>query len=47
LGLTEIDEDVLNLPPIRLESLLEIYYKEKDKGGYDVPISVRKIINIS
>ena len=36
----EIDEGVLNLPPIRLESLLETCYKEKDKSGYDVPISV-------
>jgi len=42
----EIDEGVLNLPPIRLESLLEICYKEKDKGGYDVPISVHSPIVI-
>jgi len=29
-------------PPIRLESLLKIkiWYKEKEKGGYDVAISV-------
>jgi len=46
LGLTEIDEGVLNLPPIRLEGLLEICYKEKDKGGYDVLISVSIIKNL-
>jgi transposase len=31
-----INEDVLNLPPIRLETLLEACYKE-DKSGYHVP----------
>ncbi|MCM8774625.1 MAG: hypothetical protein NC820_07860, partial [Candidatus Omnitrophica bacterium] len=36
----EVDEGVLNLPPIRLETLLKECYKEEDKGGYDVPISV-------
>jgi hypothetical protein len=30
---------VLNLPPIRLETLLEPCYKEGAKSGYDVPIS--------
>jgi len=46
----EVDEGVLNLPPIRLETLLEACYKEEDKSGYDVPISVHfylKIISIS
>ena len=46
LELTEIDKVVLNLPPIRLESLLKICYKEKDKGGGDVPISVRLMQNL-
>lgn len=41
----EINEGVLNLPPIRLENLLELCYKEKDKGGYDVPISVQEFLN--
>lgn len=36
----EIDEGVLNLPPIRLETLLDSCYKEESKTGYDVPISV-------
>ena len=35
-----MDEGVLNLPPIRLETLLEPCYKEEDKTGYHVPISV-------
>ena len=35
-----IDEGVLNLPPIRLETLLPLSYKKKDKGGYHVPIPV-------
>jgi transposase len=34
-----VDEGVLNLPPIRLETLLEPCYKEGAKSGYDVPIS--------
>ncbi|MCM8781229.1 MAG: hypothetical protein NC908_04840 [Candidatus Omnitrophica bacterium] len=46
----EIDEGVLNLPPIRLETLLKECYKE-DKTGYDVPISVhllrKNISNLS
>jgi hypothetical protein len=29
---------VLNLPPIRLETLLDSCYKEEVEGGYDVPI---------
>jgi hypothetical protein len=33
-----VDEDVLNLPPIRLETLLDSCYKEEVEGGYDVPI---------
>ena len=33
----ELDEQILNLPPIRLEMLLE----EETKGGYHVPGSVR------
>ena len=33
----EIDEGVLNLPPIRLESVFDLWYKEKTKGGYHVP----------
>jgi len=36
-----IDEGVLNLPPIRLETLLPLSYKKKDKGGYHVPIPVQ------
>jgi transposase len=43
----KIDEGVLNLPPIRLESLLELCYKEKDKGGYDVPISVHSLSDLN
>ena len=36
-----IDEGILNLPPIRLETLLEVWYKKEEvQGGYDVPISV-------
>lgn len=43
-----INEGVLNLPPIRLESLLEAWYKRKElQGGYDVPISARKEKNCS
>lgn len=38
-----IDEGVINLSPIRLETLLPLSYKKKDKGGYHVPIPVRKI----
>jgi hypothetical protein len=33
-----VDEGVLNLPPIRLETLLDSCYKEEVEGGYDVPI---------
>lgn len=33
-----VDEGVLNLPPIRLETLLDSCYKEEAEGGYDVPI---------
>ena len=36
----EINEGVLNLPPIRLETLLDSCYKEEVKSGYNVPISV-------
>ena len=32
-----INENVLNLPPIRVEILLDEYYKQKDKSGYHVP----------
>lgn len=32
-----IDEGILNLPPIRLEILSDLYYKEKDRSGYHVP----------
>lgn len=40
-----VDEGVFNLPPIRLESLLEAWYKrEKAQGGYHVPISAPKSI---
>lgn len=38
-----VDEGVLNLPPIRLESLLEAWYKrDKVQSGYHVPISAHK-----
>jgi putative transposase len=33
----EMDEGVLNLPPIRLESLFDTCYKKKLQGGYHVP----------
>jgi transposase len=33
----DINEGVLNLPPIRLESIFDLWYKEKVKGGYHVP----------
>ena len=33
----EMDEGVLNLPPIRLESLFDTCYKKKTQGGYHVP----------
>ncbi|MCM8800935.1 MAG: hypothetical protein NC912_02825 [Candidatus Omnitrophica bacterium] len=36
----EVDEGLLNLPPIRLETVLKECYKEEVKTGYDVPISV-------
>ena len=39
----EIDEGILNLPPIRLEILSDLYYKEKGKGGYHVPIPAHSI----
>jgi len=32
---------------ISVESLLKIWYKEKDKGGGDVPISVPQILKIN
>ena len=32
---------------ILVESLLKICYKEKDKGGGDVPISVPQILKIN
>ena len=35
-----VNEGVLNLPPIKLEKLFEVWYKRKVQGGYDVPISV-------
>jgi len=38
----EINEGVLNLPPIRLEILLKECYKEEAESGYDVPISVQE-----
>ena len=38
----EVDEDILNLPPIRLETLLEACYKEEARGGYHVPIPVQE-----
>jgi hypothetical protein len=38
-----IDEGVLNLSPLRLETLLPISYKKKDKGGYHVPIPVQVV----
>jgi len=37
----QIDQGVLNLPPIRLETLLHRNYKEKNKSGYHVPIPVQ------
>ena len=37
----DIDENILNLPPIRLEILSDLYYKEKDMGGYHVPEPAR------
>jgi transposase len=33
----EMDEGVLNLPPIRLESLFDTCYKKKAQSGYHVP----------
>ena len=33
----EVDEGVLNLPPIRLECLLNACYKNNEQGGYHVP----------
>lgn len=39
-----IDEGILNLPPIRLETLLDFSYIEKPKPGYHVPIPVQKSI---
>jgi transposase InsO family protein len=35
-----IDEGILNLPPIRLETLLDFDYNKKPKPGYHVPIPV-------
>ena len=40
-------EGVLNLPPIRLETLLHPSYKEKAKSGYHVPIPVQNSYEIS
>lgn len=34
---THINPDILNLPPIRLETLLDSCYKEEAKSGYHVP----------
>jgi len=36
------DENILNLPPIRLESLLGVCYKNEVRGGYHVPIPALK-----
>ena len=33
----EVNEGVLNLPPIRLESIFDLWYKERAEGGYHVP----------
>ena len=33
----DVDDGVLNLPPIRLETLLDVCYKEKHESGYHVP----------
>ena len=40
----EVDEGVLNLPPIRLESLLDLWYKDNSRGGYHVPKPAHKIL---
>jgi hypothetical protein len=37
---SRIDEVVLNLPPIRLESLLPLFFNEKPKSGCYEPILV-------
>lgn len=37
----DIDPNVLNLPPIRLESLLNVCYKNNEQGGYHVPRPAR------
>ena len=41
----EINESVLNLPPIRLEWLLDRCYKREAKGGYHVPIPALPTLN--
>jgi len=43
----QIDEGVLNLHPIRLETLLPSSYKEKRRSGYHVPIPVPNLKNFS
>jgi hypothetical protein len=35
-----IDQGVLNLPPVRLETLLATGYRKRTKTGYHVPIPV-------
>lgn len=42
-----IDEDILNLPPIRLESLLDTWYKNKGQSGYHVPKPAHQVRNRS
>ena len=39
----EVDEGVLNLPPIRLEMLLNFCYNKENKSEYHLPISVQYI----
>jgi len=38
-----MDEGILNLPPIRLEWLLDTCYKNNVQGGYHVPKPAQKI----
>lgn len=38
-----VDEGVLNLPPIRLESLLNTCYKNNVQGGYHVPVPAQNL----
>lgn len=42
----EVNDGVLNLPPIRLESLLDLWYKGNDRGGYHVPKPARLRIDL-